>query len=105
MRRAPPRQQSGELLYFISGFLSLQLEVQNFFALTSNGGVVLPAKVLKAQGDFLLDPFFRASSIVKGLVDATSPQLVYESIINTTSQAQSLQCSIIIHLIMRHALF
>ena len=90
MRRAPPRQQSGELLYFLSGFLSLQLEVQNFFSFRSEDGVPLPSKVLKGQGDFLMSPFDRASAVVRGLVEATTSELVYESILNTTSQVSSI---------------
>ncbi len=36
-RKNNARQQSGELLYFISGFLSLQLELQNFVSSTGLG--------------------------------------------------------------------
>jgi hypothetical protein len=90
MRRAPPRQQSGELLYFLSGFLSLQLEIQNFFALYTSTGkedaILLPEKVLKMQRTSMLRPFERASTIAKGLLGATSSQLVREAITNSTSK-------------------
>ena len=39
------RQQSGQLLYFLSGFLSIQLEIQNFLSLVGLGGPLIETKV------------------------------------------------------------
>ena len=39
------RQQSGQLLYFLSGFLSIQLEIQNFLSLVGLGGPLIQTKV------------------------------------------------------------
>lgn len=84
MRRAPPRQQSGELLYFLSGFLTLQLEIHNYFS--SVNGIVLPVRAFQNDKDYLLDPYRHSRAIAQGLLQSRTPQMVYESIVNVTTK-------------------
>lgn len=48
------REQSGQLLYFLSGFLSLQLEAQNFFSVSGLGGTPLPSLRFAGNSSLLL---------------------------------------------------
>jgi hypothetical protein len=79
------RQQSGQLLYFLSGFLSIQLEVQNFISSVGLGGPVIPTKVF---GD-APSSFLKSSSVTRNIADAlihsASNDDVFNAIVNTTS--------------------
>ena len=85
------RQQSGQLLYFLSGFLSLQLEVQNFLAAAGLGGPVIPTQAWGGSGrpleGLLLGPNAVTKRVADALIDAVTPTDVYDAVVNTTSAA------------------
>jgi len=50
-RHINTRQQSGQLLYFTSGFLTLQLEVQNFLAFWELGGSIIQSDAFSGRNE------------------------------------------------------
>lgn len=94
-RSAPTRQQSGQLLYFISGFLSIQVELQNFLTLhaqklgRAGDARVIETDVFKKQTQSLLQPVNAARSVATALFAAHNKTDVYHSIMNTTSAPAS----------------
>ena len=94
-RSAPTRQQSGQLLYFISGFLSIQVELQNFLTLHDrkrgrpNGARVIETDVFKKQTQSLLKPVDAARSVASALFTAHNKSDVYHSIMNQTSASSA----------------
>ena len=85
------RQQSGQLLYFLSGFLSLQVEVQNFLAAAGLGGPVIPTQAWGGSGrpleGLLLGPNAVTKRVADALINAVTPTDVYDAVVNTTSAA------------------
>ena len=83
------RQQSGQLLYFLSGFLTLQLEIQTFLASTGLGGPVIPTQALDGHrrpfDSLILGPSAVTRSIAEALMDAISPHDVFTTVVNSTS--------------------
>ena len=79
------RQQSGQLLYFTSGFLTLQLEVQNFLASWHLGGSVIQSDAFSGRNEgVLLEPAYAAHSLAQAIAKATTREEVYEAIVNAT---------------------
>lgn len=80
------RQQSGQLLYFLSGFLSIQLEVQNFLSCIGLGGPIIPNKVFGDSPDTtFLHPNTITRNIAEALMKSSNSKEVYDAIVNTTS--------------------
>jgi hypothetical protein len=80
------RQQSGQLLYFLSGFLSIQLEVQNFLSCVGLGGPIIPTKVFGDSPDTaFLHPNTITRNIAEALMKSSNSEDVYDAIVNTTS--------------------
>jgi len=79
------RQQSGQLLYFTSGFLTLQLEVQNFLASWHLGGSVIQSDAFSGRNEgVLLEPAYAAHSLAQAIAKATTRQEVYQAVVNAT---------------------
>ena len=49
LKAGSPRMQSGQLLYFMSGFLTIQLEMQNFLSSQGLGGPVIHTQIFREQ--------------------------------------------------------
>ena len=81
------RQQSGQLLYFLSGFLSIQLEMQNFLSAVGLGGPLIRTQVLgESPEESFLRPHTITRNIAEALMKSTTNNEVYSAIINTTAQ-------------------
>lgn len=85
------RQQSGQLLYFTSGFLTLQLEVQNFLASSSSGsgaglgGREVRSKVFSGHNaEAVLHPALAAHSLAQALAAASTTEEVQQAVLNAT---------------------
>lgn len=92
-RHLNSRQQSGQLLYFTSGFLTLQLEVQNFLAHWHLGGSVIQSDAFSGRNEgVLLEPAYAAHSLAQAIARATTRKEVYEAVLNATqSQTQNIE--------------
>jgi hypothetical protein len=79
------RQESGQLLYFTSGFLTLQIEIQNFLAHYQLGGPEIHSKVFSGEnGDILLRPALAAHSLAVSLAAARTEEDVYLAVRNAS---------------------
>ena len=83
------RQESGQLLYFTSGFLTLQIEIQNFLAHWQLGGTKIQSNVFTGRnGEILLHPVLAAYDVAEKLAQSVNKQQVYDAIFNVTQQQQ-----------------
>jgi hypothetical protein len=79
------RQQSGQLLYFTSGFLTLQLELQNFLAYSGLGGSIVRSDVFNGRNaEILLQPALAAHALAERVSAARSSEEVQEAVRNAT---------------------
>ena len=72
LKSGTSRIQSGQLLYFISGFLTLQLELQNYLATMGKGGPVISTQAF--QGRILPQPSQAAQRLADAAVFSSSPE-------------------------------
>lgn len=86
-RHGSSRQQSGQLLYFTSGFLTLQMEMQNFLAHWQLGGSVIESNVFTGHNErLLLRPAMAAHSLAQDLAYAKTPDEVFQAVLNATQE-------------------
>ena len=80
------RQQSGQLLYFTSGFLSLQMEIQNFLGAWKLGGPIIDAEVFSGGvlDESLLLPGYAAQRLAEALLKAEDEEAVYQALSDAT---------------------
>lgn len=89
------RQQSGQLLYFTSGFLTLQLEVQNFLAYAGLGGSIVRSDVFSGHNaEILLQPALAAHDLAQRLAAAQTPEQLQETVRNATAVGAGLRPSL-----------
>ena len=85
LKSGASRVQSGQLLYFISGFLTLQLELQNFLSLVGKGGPIVKTEVFKGQRRNFPQPSSAAQDIANAIMLAETRQAISHAVSNVTS--------------------
>jgi hypothetical protein len=80
-----PRSESGQLLYFISSFLTFQLEIQNFLASLNLGGPIIPTDSFHDDNN-LINELELPKEFISNLLKAKTPNDIYNSIMNTTQK-------------------
>lgn len=83
-----PRSQSGQLLYFISSFLTFQLEIQNFLAYLNFGGSVIPTDSFFDENNFA-DELKIPKEFVNSILNAKVPGDVFNSFMNITERYEN----------------
>ena len=89
------RRQSGQLLYFTSGFLTLQMEIQNYLSILGLGGSVIETSVFR-DPRALPQPSTFASLISQALMAAHNEDDISASLRNISDNVRIINyCPII----------
>lgn len=76
------REQSGQLLYFLSGFLTLQLEIQNFLASVGVGMLKIDTSILPQNSSIML-PSTMTSFLAESILSVDTDD-IYQKLVNST---------------------
>lgn len=85
LKSGASRVQSGQLLYFISGFLTLQLELQNFLSVVGKGGPVIQTEVFKGQSRNFPQPSGFAREVADAIMLAGTRAAISHAVSNMTT--------------------
>eukprot|EP01038_Epipyxis_sp_PR26KG_P009362 gene9362-12613_t len=92
LQRRSFNQQSGQLLYFISGFLTFQIEFQNFLSSLGLGGSTIATGALNdPTTNIYFDGNDKTKKLAETLMIATLPIDVLHAVVNATSQNGNLR--------------
>jgi ABC-type lipoprotein export system ATPase subunit len=87
--RSISKLQSGQLLYFISGFLTFQLELQNYFSIYGLGGSVIKSDFFSNGGAELFNlPNKISNNIAADYISSNTPFDLYNTIIKSSRNNQ-----------------
>ena len=82
-----PKLEFVQLLYFLSGFLSLQLEIQNFLSMHWYGGPHIKTDVFRDSSS-VPKPSVESQHIADKIFDAITPMQIYDTFRNISKQVQ-----------------
>jgi hypothetical protein len=71
---------SGHVLYYLSGFLSLQLDIQNFLARLGYGGSVVDTNIFTSANMTSLSPSEATKDVAEDLIFSRSSAELYSKL-------------------------